>query len=527
MSNVRPALLVFAGSLLFLTGCGKGDVSKQIAAAGGSGILRVGFGVSPTTLDPAKVQDIETTGLLDNVFEGLVTWDEQNHLVPCLSDKWDVKDGGKTYVFHLRKGVKFHNGDPLTPEDVVFSFKRAADPTMSSPTAANYLDDIEGFGTDKLAVTVKDPDTVEIKIKAARPYILGKLTYPCAMAVSKKAVGDGKEIKDLTQMVGTGPFKGGKYTPDVDLSLDGFEQYWRGAPALKSVVYSITKDFQTRLSKFKAGELHLVGVIRNEIPGIKANTELASQLMLNPRPAVAYLAMNPLAYAPFADRRVRQAVAMAIDRKRIVDDLLHGINPGAGGILPPGIEGARKYPESSLKFDPKGAATLLAAAGFPGGKGMPDLELCFRVQTPDTKVVAEAMQQQLADIGIPVKLREMEWGSMLKDRNANKLPFMILSWYADYLDAQNFLSVLLTTGVNGNHFGYSKPKVDSLCRQADTEQDAAKRIQLYQQAEDLILQDAPWLPLYYPVDAELQSPKVKGLKRNLFGDLPFWGVSVS
>ena len=227
MSNVRPALLVFAGSLLFLTGCGKGDVSKQIAAAGGSGILRVGFGVSPTTLDPAKVQDIETTGLLDNVFEGLVTWDEQNHLVPCLSDKWDVKDGGKTYVFHLRKGVKFHNGDPLTPEDVVFSFKRAADPTMSSPTAANYLDDIEGFGTDKLAVTVKDPDTVEIKIKAARPYFLGKLTYPCAMAVSKKAVGDGKEIKDLTQMVGTGPFKGGKYTPDVDLSLDGFEQYWR------------------------------------------------------------------------------------------------------------------------------------------------------------------------------------------------------------------------------------------------------------------------------------------------------------
>lgn len=511
---------------LLLIGCGKGNVSQQIAAAGGGDTLRIGLGVSPTTFDPAKVQDIETSGLLGNVYEGLVTWDENNRLAPCLAEKWDVKDGGKTYDFHLRKGAKFHNGSPVTSEDVVFSLKRASNPAFGSPTAGNYLDDIVGFGTDSLAVAALDPSTVEIKIKEPRPYFLGKLTYPCAMVVCKQAVGEGKEIKELGQMVGTGPFMVGKYTPDVDVSLPANASYWGGAPKLKGLAYSIAKDFQTRLSKFKAGEIHLAGVIRNEIPGIKSSPDLGPSLVLNPRPAVAYVAMNPLAYAPFADRRIRQAVAMAIDRKRIDEDLLHGINPSAGGILPPGIDGSRKDPEKGLKYDPDGAAKLLAEAKYPGGKGLPDLELCFRVQTPDTKVVAEAMQSMLSKVGFPVKLREMEWGAMLKDRNANKLPFMILSWYADYLDPQNFLSVLLTTKANGNHFGYSNPKVDSLCQQADTEQDPAKRIQLYQQAEDLILEDAPWFPLYYPVDAELQSPKVQGLKRNLFGDMPFAGVSL-
>lgn len=523
-SSPISSVLAF-GLVLFASGCGKGDVSKQIASAGGGDTLRVGLGVSPTTLDPATVQDIETTGLIDNVFEGLVTWDADNHLVPCLAEKWEIKDGGKTYDFHLRSGVKFHNGDRVTAEDVVFSFKRAANPEMNSPTAANYLDDIVGFGTPALAVAALDPSTVEIKIKASRPYFLGKLTYPCAMVVSKRAIGDVKEIKNVAQMVGTGPFKAGSYTPDVDVTLPANSDYWQGAPKLQKVIYAVTKDFQTRLNKFKSGELQLAGVIRNEIPGIKA-TELGADLNLNPRPAVAYLAMNPLAYTPFSDRRIRQAVAMAIDRKRITEELLHGINPSAGGILPPGIEGSRKDPEKGLKFDPGAAAKLLADAKYPGGKGLPDLELCFRVQTPDTKVVAEAIQTQLQNVGIPVKLREMEWGTMLKERNSNKLPFMLLSWYADYLDPQNFLSVLLTTGASGNHFGYSDPDVDKLCSAADKELDPAKRIQLYQQAEDLVLQDAPWFPLYYPVDAELQSPKVKGVKRNLFGDLPFSGVTI-
>lgn len=526
MKLLRFGLPSVVLSAALIVGCGKGNVSKQIADAGGGDTLRIGLAVSPTTFDPGKVQDVETTGVLQNVYEGLVTWDDKNHVTPCLSDKWEVKDGGKTYDFHLRKGVLFQNGDPLTAEDVVFSFKRASDPAFGSPTAANYLDDIDGFGTPNMAITAKDPETVEIKLKAARPYFLGKLTYPCAMAVSKKAVGEGKEIKDPAQMIGTGPFKIGKYTPDVDLSMPAYASYWMGSPKLKEVVYAITKDFQTRLSKFKAGELHIIGVIRNEVPGIKDSPDLGKDLITNPRPAVAYVAMNPLAYPPFADRRVRQAVAMAIDRKRIVTDLLHDINPSAGGILPPGIDGARKDPEKGLKFDPDAAAKLLADAHYPGGKGLPDLELCFRVQTADTKVVAEAMQSELTKIGIPVKLREMEWGSMLKDRNANKLPFMLLSWYADYLDPQNFLSVLLTTHGSGNHFGYSNPQVDALCDQADKEQDPQKRIQLYQQAEDIVLQDAPWFPLYYPVDPELQSPKVAGLKRNLFGDMPFWQVTV-
>lgn len=518
---------------LLLAGCGSGGFSERKAAGHRPNELRATLNANPTTLDPIIVQDVETTPVIKDVFEGLVSWDANNSIRGQLAEKWEISPDGRTYTFHLRKGVLFHNGRPLTADDVKFSLERSCDPSLNSPTALNYLGDIVG-AADKLAgkvdriagVVAADPLTVRITIDKPRAYFIGKLTYPCAFVVAKEAVRPGKEISSVSEMIGTGPFKADSFEPEQQISLIANDAYYEGRPKLSRIEYLVMKDSMTRLDKFKAGEVDIAGVVRQDVPSLQKDPVLGPEVHLLQRPAVAYLAMNPAGYAPFADVRVRRALVMAIDRKAIADQILNGINPVAEGILPPGIAGHRDHPKG-LPYDPAAAAKLLAQAGYPGGKGMPTLELVIRDQTPDTRVVAEALATQITqNLGIEVKLKTMEWRSMLTARNEKKLGFFILSWYADYLDPQNFLSTLLTTSGPGNKFNYSNPEVDRLCLEADTLQDANRRIRLYQQAEDLVLQDAPWAPLYFVRDAELVSPRVSGLRDNLMGNLPYTQVTV-
>ncbi|MBI3721293.1 MAG: hypothetical protein HY248_01965, partial [Fimbriimonas ginsengisoli] len=298
------------------------------------------------------------------------------------------------------------------------------------------------------------------------------------------------------------------------------DAYYGGAPKLRRIEHLVVKDPATRLGKFRAGEVEIAGVEQQNVPGLRRDSALKDALHLYDRPAVAYIAFGRFGYAPFADRRVRRAMAMGIDRRKIVEVLLGGVNPSANGILPPGVLGHRDA-TAFLPYDPAGAGAELAAAGYPGGRGLPPLEIVYREQTPDSRIIAEAAATQLqANLGIVARPRSMEWRSFLETRNHNKLGAYILAWYADYLDPENFLSNLMTTKSNGNHFGYSNLEVDRLCAQADTSLDQALRTKLYARAEDLILQDAVWLPLYFRREPELVSARVTGLRDNLFGHLP-------
>ncbi len=515
---------------LLCLGCGSGGFSSKKAAK--ANVLRTTTNVNPTTLDPAIVQDIDTLGIIDNVFEGLVRWDENNSIQPALSDKWSIADQGKTYSFHIREGVKFHNGREVTSEDVKYSIERACDPKLNSPTAANYLGDIVGV-KDRLAGKAEHvvgieaiPHYIKFHLDKPRPYFLGKLTYPCAFVVAKEDAAMGKEIASVAQMVGTGPFKADSFLPDQQLTLTSFQDYYGGRPKLDRIEEIVMKDSQTRIDKYRAGEIEIAGLARQDALPLQKDSKIGGQVQFQPRPAVAYAAMSRYGYPPFADPRVRRAIAMSVDKKQIVDVLLGGSNPLADGILPPGIAGHRDNPPG-LKYDPQAAAKLLADAGYPGGKSMPTLELVIRDQTPDTRIVAEAMASQIGqNLGVKVTLRTMEWRSLLEARNHNKLGFFILSWYADYLDPQNFLSTLLTTNGEGNHFGYSNPEVDKLCEFGDTSLDDAKRVEAYQKAEDIVLNDAPWIPLFYIRDAQLVSTHVSGLQVNLMGDMPYTKVAV-
>lgn len=531
MKRALLFLSILALPAVLLTGCGDGKVSEKINA-GKKNVFRYPIPTAPTKLDPSLVQDGDTIDLLQQVFEGLVAWGTNNEPVPNLAEKWDVSPDGKAYTFHLKHGVKFHNGREVEASDFKFSIERSCRKDLNSETAANYLDDIVGAldmlagkATEIKGVKVIDKYTLELDLNAPRPYFLSKLTYATSYVVAKEAVGNGPMTK-VEQMVGTGPYVAKSYEPNQLVVLAANPDYHGGKVALDGIERPVILDGATRLNKFKSGEVDLVGLERQDLAGVLADPKLKDQVHYYDRPAIYYIGFNFKTYKPFADIRVRKAIAMAIDRKKICDETLGGVNKLANCILPPGVLGHRDN-AAGPGYDPAAGKKLLADAGFPDGKGLPPLEMYHRGGRKDIQLVVEAAVSQLKEnLGITVQPHEQEWGAYLEQHNARKHDFFHMRWAADYLDPQNFLSLLLTTNGNENKTYYSNPKVDELCAAADKEQDRDKRLKMYADAEDLILSDVAWVPIYFQRDIELISPRVKGLRESLFGHLPHSTVTL-
>jgi oligopeptide transport system substrate-binding protein len=531
MRRLPPLLVIL--SLVLVAGCGKGNFSQSIEASKGN-VFHYPIPNTPTTMDPDKVQDGDTIDLLQQTYEGLVGWSTKNEVEPRIAKNWDVSTDGTLYTFHLRKGVKFFNGREVTADDFKWCIERACNPKYTSETADTYLNNIVGVSArlggkaaEVSGIKVVDPYTLTIQIDKPRPYFVDKLTYPVAFVFAKEALKDPlADMKDVSEMIGSGPFKVSQILPDQKIILTANKDYWNGAPKIDGIERPIVKDASTALNMFKAGQVDLVNLQRQDVAGLLQDPVLKSELHYYDRPAIWYLGLNQGMVPVFKDRRVRQAFAMAIDSDKIVNSDLGGINKVAQCILPPGVFGHRDK-ANYIPYDPAEAKKLLAQAGYPDGKNFPDLELTFREQRPDIRIVAEAASQMLKEnLGINVTLRTMEWKAYLDKNTQNKLPFFHMRWAADYLDAENFLSTLLASYGPENHVGYHNPQFDALCQAADTSLDPEKRKQLYAQAEDIALQDAPFIPIYFQQDVELINPRVSGLRDSLFGHLPHTTVQL-
>ena len=266
--------LVVCGSLvgLFLAGCGKGGFSER-NAAGKVGVFRDALAAAPTTFDPGKVEDVPTSQIILDVFEGLVAYGDKNTIEPRLAESYSSPDNGKTWIFKLRHGVKFQNGRELTAADFSWSLDRNCSKELGSPTARNYLSDIVGVEdrlsgkTEHIAgVTVVDPYTLKIELDQSRPYFIGKMTYPCAFALCQEAVGTGA-IDKPEQAVGAGPFKLDSYIPQQQVNLVPNKLYYGTVPTISRVERPIIKDASTRLLKYKAGDLDVLTLDRKDIEG--------------------------------------------------------------------------------------------------------------------------------------------------------------------------------------------------------------------------------------------------------------------
>ncbi|MCY4624137.1 MAG: peptide ABC transporter substrate-binding protein [Chloroflexi bacterium] len=498
------------------TGSGGDDLTLggDSGSAGGEGVFRR-LWQEPPTLDPHEAGDTTSAGILVEVFSGLVALNTALQVTPDLAERWDVSDDGLTYTFHLRSDAKFHNGKPVTAEDVKYSFERATDAEYQSPEVSAYLDDIVGV-LPKLAgqadevtgVRVIDANTIEITIDAPKPYFLAKLTYPTSFVLDKEnleAEGDNWVFKPN----GTGPFKLAEYRVGQIIVLERNEHYYRG-PALLDRVELILSG-GSAMAMYENGEIDITGVGLSELDRVSNPLEPlnAEVVVAPPGFSLAYIGFN-LSEPPFDDVNFRRALAYAIDKETIAHRVLLELVAPATGILPPEFPGYNPAVQAP-GFDPVKAQELLAQSKYadsasriivtiPGTGGSAGLDL---------QAILEMWEDTL---GLTVELQQVETATYWDDLNDGRLQaFAGLGWQADYPDPQDFLDILFHSESQLNQSGYSNPEVDRLLEAARVEQDWETRKALYNEAEQLIVDDVPWVLLWFSGEnIVLLKPYVKG-----------------
>lgn len=517
-------LCVFCLLLPSLTACGavKDEVGHFISRGGGT--LRL-VGAPPTTLDPAVAQDVASWGYLLEIYSGLVRLNDKLQVVPDIATSWDVSNGGRTYTFHLRADAKFQDGRPITAEDFKYSLDRALDPATHSPVAATYLGDIVG-ATARLdgksqsvpGIVVVDPHTLRITIDSPKSYFLSKLTYPTAFVVDRRNVASGPRWFEHPN--GSGPFELTSWKPGQEIVLSRNPNYYGTAPTLDAVDYYLGPDVPITL--YQQGKLDVAPIGVGDLPRVTdPSSPLRNQLVKTPQLSFSYIGFN-VHQKPFDDPKVRLAFAYATNKQALVNGLFRGTREVAHGVLPPGIPGYDPSYEG-VPFDPAKAKELLAASPYHSAAKLPKIVL----SVPDgSGGLGEAFAQMYNQtLGVQIQVVQLK-NTFSDDLARHDVQMFYLGWAADYPDPQDFVDVLFSGQSSVNDTGYNNPAVNALLARAAVETDAQQRIALYRQAQQIIVQDAPVIPLYFDTDYELVRPNVIGLKITPMGIISFAGVQV-
>ncbi|MEZ0325987.1 MAG: ABC transporter substrate-binding protein [Fimbriimonas sp.] len=512
--------------ICFLAGC-KGGFSSQTAATKKKNVLRL---ATPqiTKIDPATISDIPMMELMQNVFEGLVIIDENNQIQPNLAESWTLSKDGRTYTFKIRKGVKFHNGREMTAHDVKYSIERETNPALPSQTAPLTYQYVVGAAakmsrkaSEISGLKVIDDYTISITIDEPRPYFLTNLT---GGVVAKEVAPYDKEIWSVAGMVGTGAFKASRFEADQLLELVPNPEYWNGAPKLDGIRVVQIKESITRVNKFKKDELDLIQIEKGDAEALRKDPLYRDQIVVYGRTGLSFLGFN-LKLPPFTDKRVRQAFSCAIDRERLCTEMLAGNNKPAYSIVPPET-GSHRSGSMGYVFDPARARKLLAAAGFPGGAGFPQVTLNFDGTSSDSATISDAIVTDLrVNLGIKATTKQLPFQTFIDQIGKKELAMFSIGWVGD-IDPQSFFGTLLSDkGLEP--FGFRDKQFNAMVQQAGTfTGPAADRMRLYNEAEDIVLEEVPLVPLWYSSVLRLVSPHVKGLQRSASGDLPYKNVRI-
>ena len=457
----------------------------------------------PPTLDPHLSGDTTSAGVVVEIYSGLVALNTDLQLVPDVADRWEISEDGMTYTFYIRDNARFHDGKPITASDFKWSLERAASPDTASPVADTYLSDIigvddvlEGEATDITGIRVIDDRTLQIDIDAPKAYFLAKLTYPTAYVLDRENVeAGGDSWTDAPN--GSGPFRLAEYRVGERIVLERNENFYLEPPHLDSVIMNLAGG--QSMAMYENDEIDITGVGLFELDRVLDPTEpLNKELVIAPPSFTTFYIGFNATEPPFDDPKFRQALTHAVDKDLIANEVLSTLVTPAYGVLPPGFPGYN--PDlMGLEYNPELARQLLSESKYPDAETRPRIV----VTVPgtggsiglDMEVVIEMWRQELE---VEVEIQQVEWATYLQDLNANKFQaFGGSGWQADYPDPQDFLDILFHTNSKQNHTSYSNPELDAILEQARTEPDVERRVELYHQAENLIVQDAPLLPLWY------------------------------
>ncbi len=549
--------LILAAALtagLALSGCGGSKTSDtaESSAAGaesestqevrGADVDTTGYLVAALNAD-IQTADVQKTSkdyeIPFNIFDRLVDVevdaDGNSKIVPSLAESWDISDDGLEYTFHLRQGVKFHNGNDFTAEDVAYTFHRLL--TVEGGVNTEFIDQIKGADellageTDTLeGVEVVDDYTIKVTLKEPFAGFLASISSPGVSIYDSEATetaGDQFGM-DPAVTVGTGPFEFSSWSFNNQLVLTRNEDYWKGASALPGVVIKIIPDTETQSMMFESGELDILDLDYAADSVDRFTETYPDQIVQGPRVGITYFTMN-FNKEPFSDVRVRKAVQMSIDRQAILDALYGGRGQVEQGIFPHGLIGFNPDQEE-IKYDPEAAKALLAEAGYPNGF---DMEIAADSSSSDTVTMAlEIISDQLSEVGINAQIRNYDESTWLETRKSGELGSFMSTWSADYNDPDNFIYTFFGNEEKTKIRSINYPDTEVMARvaKARTIVDEDERLAEYKALEEkLIHEDAAWVPMFSRLHLFAVSKRVQGFAPLWSGlsDQVFYPISLS
>ncbi|HEY55090.1 MAG TPA: peptide ABC transporter substrate-binding protein [Dehalococcoidia bacterium] len=493
-----------------------------------SGVLNL-YGIDPWTLDPAVSSEATSHEYIMQIFGGLVRLDDNLEPMPDIAQSWDVSEDGTVYTFYLRQDVYFHDGRQVTAEDFEYSWERACDPQIGSQTASLYLGDIVGVDEvlsgareDIRGIRVVSDFVLEVTIDAPKAYFLSKLTFATAFVVDRFNVESGGEW--WRQPNGTGPFRLGQWQANELLVLERNELYYGQLAGVESVVFQLWGGVP--MNMYEMGQIDVTDVGSDYIYRV---TDEAGPFYLNleivPELSFYYIGFNT-DEPPFDDVNIRLAFSLAIDKDMLVSLVFKGMMQPAYGILPPGMPGFNQD-LIGLEYDVEEALELIANSSYGDVSQLPPITITTIGWGGLISAELEAIVYQWREnLGVEVTVRQLEPERFLYYLAEERDEMFYMGWIADYPHPQDFLEILFHSGSDNNYGGYSNPEVDELLDMAGVEPDSALSFSLYQQAEQLLVDDAACLPLAFGQNYTLIKPYVSGYDLNPMGFAMLNGVSV-
>ena len=530
MRNTKLSLFCFCLIFSFFSCKNETHTDKKV--------FHINLDQNLTSLDPAFARNQNATWMINQVFNGLVQIDKELNTVPCIAKTWEIADDGLTYTFHLRNDVFFQDdtlfkngkGRKVVAQDFAYSFNRLIDPKVASSGGWIFSDKVK----DSNSFIAVNDSTFQVKLLKPFPAFMNLLTAQYCSVVPKEVVEHyGKDFRN--HPVGTGPFKFKYWKEDEVLVLLKNENYFEkdsagnAMPYLDAVKVTFINDKQSAFMNFIKKDLDFFysvdGSYRDDI--LTKSGRMTSkykgkfQLIKSPYLCIEYLGIlvdpdNALVKnSPLRFKKVRQAINYAIDRAKLIKYLRNSIGiPATSGFIPKGMPGFDSVKVKGYDYNPTLAAKLLVEAGFPNGKGMPEIKLSTSTTYKD---LIEFIQGELNNIGIKAKVDVSPSASLRDLMSKNEVSFFRGSWIADYPDGENYLSVFYSKNkvpLGPNYTGYFNKEFDQLFDRAYYENDNQKRFALYQKMDNMVLEHASVVPILYDQSVVMLQNNISGYKVN-------------
>ncbi|HAP67182.1 MAG TPA: oligopeptide-binding protein oppA [Nitrospinae bacterium] len=504
--TMKIKICITAFFILIFTSC-------NIAETKNSNIFRMSISTEPPTLDWSLATDGVSFNVIASIMEGLTEFDEKLNPKPAIASKWDVSGDGKIYTFYLRKDVFWTDGKPVTAYDFEYSWKRLLNPQTAAEYAYFLYDILNAYEYN--SGKIKDPELVGIKaispgvleVRLKKPIVYFPsittfmVTFPQRKDIIEKY---GDRWTEPENIITNGPFKLTKWRHEYQLILKANEKYYNGKPKVNTIKLFVVNERNTALTLYETGDLDMVSLPPEAIPSYREKSEYKNIPLLRGY----YYGFN-VHKKPFDDGRIRRGFAMAINKEELPRILNGGEIPTDSWISKDMLA---HNPKIGVKFNPEEAKRILSNAGFPNGKGLPPITLIFNTD-PVNSLIAENVQfQWKRNLNVEVKLDNQEWKVFLKRLKTDTPAVFRLGWGADYPDPDNFMT-LFTTDSGNNNTGWSNKRYDELINMARGEGDREKRINMYDEAQRILLEeDIAIIPLFFTAQNVLIKPYVKGLR---------------